>query len=124
MPISGTVIENDTQLDDPGRARAYGQELASNNTPFDALICNNELTAVAIIEGLREGDLHLHKDYSLVCKQTTDMLPVLYPTMDTVAEDLFATGHELAKLLLSAIEGDATKDLQSLHEPIVHWRSQ
>jgi len=88
----------------------------------DALICNNELTALAIIGGLQEAGKLLGKHYDLVCKQTTEILPLMYPTLDTVAEDLYSTGIELADLLIKNIDGEAPASLQTLHEPIPCWR--
>jgi len=65
----------------------------------------------------------LGRDYDMVCRQTTDILPTLYPEMDTLSEDLSEIGYELAELLVKAIDGHDVHQLQTLHEPIVHWRS-
>ena len=64
--------------------------------------------------------IRLGADYDLICKQTTKMLPILYSTIDTVLEDLFAEGSELAKLLIARIEGEP---VETLHEPTARWRS-
>ncbi|MBX2882287.1 MAG: LacI family transcriptional regulator [Granulosicoccus sp.] len=120
--LLGEVVENSTVFADTRGARHFGQSLAEKSERCDAIVCNNELTALAIIGGLQDKGLQLGGDYDLICKQTTEILPTLYPNLDTVAEDLFATGRELASLLLARIGGQSTKALQTLHEPIPHWR--
>jgi len=120
--LMGDVAENSTVFTKPEGARAFGHALAQQMSQCDGIVCNNELTALAIIGGLQDKGITLGKDYDLICKQTTEILPTLYPTLDTVAEDLFATGRELAKLLVSRIQGDEVNTLQTLHQPIHHWR--
>ena len=121
--LVGDVVKNSDVLATAAGARAFGNTLAQQSDRYDAIICNNELIALAIINGLQDREIILGRDYDLICKQTTEILPILYPAMDTVAEDLFATGSELAKLLIERIEDHEISSLQTLHEPITHWRS-
>ena len=65
----------------------------------------------------------LGRDYDLICRQTTQLLPPLYPHIDTVGEDLVATGRELARLLIDRVAGVPADQLQTLHEPAPLWRS-
>ena len=44
-----------------------------------------------------------------ICKQTSDILPTLFPGIDTIEEDVFAAGVELTRLLLRRIDGDRPK---------------
>lgn len=120
--ITGEVAEHSDVLSNTKGARQFGEALADRDQPCDAIICNNELTALAIIGGLQGKGIQLGTDYDLICKQTTEILPTLYPQMDTVSEDLFVTGRELADLLLARIDGHDVGGLQTLHEPITHWR--
>ena len=121
--VTGEILTDPDILDDSKKARAFCQTLASRENAYDGIICNNELTSLAIINGLQDEGMTLGKDYDLICKQTTGILPILYPQLDTLAEDLFDTGTELAKLLIERIEGGEIEDLQTLHEPIPRWRS-
>ncbi len=121
--VVGEVLQDSSVIDSTDGARDYGQRLARSADRYDAIICNNELTTLAIVSGLQQGGLTLGGEYDLICKQTTDILPVLYPAMDTIAEDLFATGKELARLLIDSIAGKDVATLQTLHEPITRWRS-
>ena len=104
-------------------ARAFGQRLATRADPFDAIISNNELATLALMGGLSDEGWQLGREYALICRQTTDILPLLHPGIDTLAEDLVATGRELARLLIARVKGEAVETLQTLHEPLPRWRS-
>ncbi len=119
--VGNTVKENNV-FSCTTKAREFGHSLAQREIPIDAIICNNELIALAIINGLNDKNQKLGKDYDLICRQTTEILPILYPAMDTIAEDLFDAGEELAQLLIKRIEGCDINELQTLHDPIAHWR--
>jgi len=121
--VSGDVVRNQELIEEAKQSRAYGYYLSQRSDPFDAIVCNSELVGLAIVSGLQDGGLILGTHYDLVCRQTTDILPTLYPKMDTLSEDLYATGSELADLLIRAIAGDKVCDLQTLHQPVIHWRS-
>ena len=121
--VEGTIVKSRTSLDTTSQARQFAQSLADRQNSFDAIVCNNELTALAIIAGLADKGVALGRDYDMVCKQTTDILPMLHPMIDTVSEDLAATGQQLGKLLVARIEGEPVESLQTLYEPISHWRS-
>ena len=121
--LTGAIIDNPQVLNNTHEARDYGRVLAKSAQRPDGIICNNELVSLALIHGLQDEGVMLAKDYDLICKRNTEVLPMLYPEMDTVTEDLFATGGELAKLLIERINGTEVTELQTLHEPITHWRN-
>ncbi|WP_299141657.1 LacI family transcriptional regulator [uncultured Tateyamaria sp.] len=113
---TGILVSTDT-------ARSFGHALAVRPDPFDAVISNNELATLALMGGMSDAGLVQGRDYALICRQTTDILPTLYPTIDTVAEDLVATGTELARLLIGRLGDSPVETLQTLHEPQARWRS-
>jgi len=121
--ISGEVVSDQSLIATAEKARAYGLALSKEAQPYDSIVCSSELVGLAMVSGLLDGGLVLGRDYDMVCRQTTDILPTLYPEMDTLSEDLSAIGSELAELLVKAIDGYDVDQLQTLHEPIVHWRS-
>jgi len=121
---SGDVMNNADVLNTTHAVREYAHTLADSPMHYDGIICNSELTALALIGGLQDKDLKLGEEFDLICRETSEILPLLYPSIDTVAEDLRYTGSELARLLLARIEGDTIENLQTLHEPVVHWRSR
>jgi LacI family transcriptional regulator len=70
-----------------------------------------------------EGGLPPGDGIELIYKQTSGILPTLFPRLDSIQEDVFAAGVELTRLLLQRIEGAPVAGLQTLAEPVLHWRS-
>lgn len=119
----GQVATDTGILVSPDTARAFGQSLAARPERFDGIISNNELATLALMGGMADEGLRLGHDYELICRQTTDILPLLYPRIDTLEEDLVATGRELARLLIARVTGAPVETLQTLHAPRPRWRS-
>ena len=57
------------------------------------------------------------QEVRIVSKQTSDLLPSIFPMIDGVVEDVHAAGVELTRLLLRRIEGEAPEALQTLAMP-------
>lgn len=121
--MTGEVATETGILVSTQTARTFGQALAGRDERFDAIISNNELATLALMGGLSDSGLAEGRDYSLICRQTTDILPILHPGIDTVGEDLSETGHELARLLIARVQGAPIETLQTLHEPTPLWRA-
>jgi len=121
--VEGDVFDVAKTLSATDGVRALAHKLAMADKQYDGIICNSELTALALIGGLKDKGLNLNEHYDLASRQTSEILPLLYPSIDTVAENLQKTGSELARLLLSRIGGQDINQLQTMHEPIAHWRS-
>ena len=102
--------------------RQLGRDLARSDRRPDGIICDSELRSICMISGLADEGVVIGRDMQFICKQTTDLLPTLYPQMDTIEEDVIAAGGELARLLLRRIAGEPAESLQTLSEPRVHWR--
>ncbi|WP_240231657.1 LacI family transcriptional regulator [Devosia lacusdianchii] len=103
--------------------RTLGLELAKLADHPDGIICDSEMYSIALLSGLQEGGLMLGRDVHMIYKQTSDIVPTLFPTLDSIREDVFAAGVELTRLLLKRIEGEPAQQLQTLAEPIASWRS-
>lgn len=123
LGVISSVTSNPKILDTPGGARDHARDLPRQYSDIDAIITNNELTGLALISGLNDVNYRLGSDYDLICKSTTDILPTLYPDMDTVAEDLVDTGKVLARLTMQRIDGVAAEQLQYLQKPVSSWSS-
>lgn len=102
--------------------RSFGRELARSPSRPDGIICTGELYAIALFGGLQEEGIAIGRDIKLVCKQTSDLLSIVYPQSDGIEEDVFATGMELARLMLERVGGKSREELQTLLEPVVRWR--
>ena len=119
--LNGDVILNTAQVHTAASARHYARDLALSDTCPDALICTNEVTAVALLEGMQDSGKRCGKDFDLVCKRTTELLPALYPQIDTATEDLYEAGRHIAQSLLGRLRGEPVSSAQSLQAPRVNW---
>jgi len=102
--------------------RQFGRDLAADPRRADGIICDSELRSICMMMGLADGGLIPGRDFHYICKQTSDLLSTLYPSIDTIEEDVVAAGTELAQLLMRRIDGEPPESLQTLSEPEVHWR--
>jgi LacI family transcriptional regulator len=112
-------------IDRPASAemRQFGRDIARTSPRHDGIICDSELRSILMIAGLEDEGLATGRDIHFICKQTSDLLPVLYPEIDTIEEDVLAAGEELARLLIRRINGEPAEALRTLGEPKAHWRS-
>ncbi|MDB5614821.1 MAG: LacI family DNA-binding transcriptional regulator [Devosia sp.] len=120
--MDGTVLQGTKGLT-PAEMRKLGLDLASRKDRPDGMISDSEMRTIALVGGLQEGGVVFGRDLHLVYKQTSGILPTLFPALDSIREDVFAAGGELTRLLLRRIEGVEVTDLQTLAEPQPHWRS-
>jgi LacI family transcriptional regulator len=102
--------------------RRFGRDLAADPNRPDGIICDSELRSICMVMGLADGALRPGRDFHYICKQTSDLLDTLYPSIDTIKEDVVAAGTELTRLLIRRIGGDPPEALQMLSEPQAHWR--
>lgn len=120
--IEARVLEGTVKLS-PAEMRRKGLDLALSSNRPDGIISDSEMRTIALVGGLTEGGVTLGRDIQLIYKQTSGILPTLFPATDSIREDVFAAGGELTRLLLQRIEGAPIKDLQTLAEPQPTWRS-
>jgi LacI family transcriptional regulator len=120
--IEARVLEG-TVKPTPAEMRRKGIELATAPDRPDGIISDSEMRTIALVGGLAEGGAALGQDVHLIYKQTSGILPTLFPQMDSIREDVFAAGGELTRLLLQRIDGAPISQLQTLAEPQPHWRS-
>jgi LacI family transcriptional regulator len=103
--------------------RDVGRQVARMADRPDGIICDNEVRSICIIAGLVDEGVAIGRDLQFICKQTSDLLTTLYPEIDTIAEDVFAEGTELARLLIRRIAGEAAETLQVLGGARPNWRA-
>jgi LacI family transcriptional regulator len=120
--MEGEVLDG-SQTKAPAEMRQLGIELAGQKERADGIICDSEMRTIALVGGLEEGGRKPGQGIELVYKQTSDILPALFPRLDSVREDVFGAGVELTRLLLRRIEGVPAEQLQTLAAPEPHWRS-
>ena len=118
-----TRVIGGTDATTPAELRQIGRDLANDPDRPDGIMCDSEMRAICLISGLTDGGLRVPADMRFVCKQTSNVLPALFPSIDTIAEDVFAAGGELTRLLLRRIAGEPADQLQTLGEPTPYWKS-
>ena len=121
--IEGQVLEGPTARGRPDELRRLGLDLAASPTRPDGIVCDSEMRMIALAGGLQTGGLRLGTDIEIIYKQTSDILPTLFPNVDSIEEDVFAAGVELTRLLMRRIAGEQPEDLQTIAEPNERWRS-
>jgi LacI family transcriptional regulator len=99
------------------RLRDLGCRLATTPDRPDGIVCDNEVDAMALTTGLRQGGAVVGVHLRVVCKQTSDVLPVLFPEIDGIVEDVRAAGREMTHLLVRRVGGEPPEQLQVLVEP-------
>jgi LacI family transcriptional regulator len=123
LGIIGTVLDSAAARGRPDEIRQLGQDIARQVDRPDGIICDSEMRTIALIGGLQDGSLHLGQGIEMIFKQTSDILPTLFPKLDSIVEDVFTAGEELTRLLLRRINGEPPEALQTLFEPSPRWRS-
>lgn len=122
--IEGHVLDGSTARGNSAEIRQYGFALATSPNRPDGIICDGEKRIIALLGGLQDSGIKVGSDIQIVYKQTSDILPALFPKLDSIQEDVYAAGLELTRLLIERIEGVAVDNLQTLAEPVPHWRGQ
>lgn len=123
LGVTTRIFGQKTGYTIPEEIRKTGQELATGGDCPDGIICDGEMRSIALISGLQNGGAMLGSDFQFVCKQTSNLLHTIFPSIDTIEEDVHASGIELAQLLIRRIDGEAAEALQTLTEPVPHWYS-
>ena len=122
LGVEGRILA-ESALKTPAEMRNMGLALARDPDRPDGIVCDSEMRTIALLAGLQEGGVRVGTDLHLVYKQTSGILPTLFPALDSIREDVFAAGGELTRLLLRRIEGAPVDELQTLAEPVPQWRS-
>jgi LacI family transcriptional regulator len=112
-------ILSDIDLDDP--AGAIRDRVARRNSepePPDAYMCGGEVCALATITGMSDCGLTLGVEYDIIAKQTSQLLSAIQPKVESIYEDLTATGEHMGRILQRRIAGETDmSELQVLLSP-------
>lgn len=117
LRIEVTVPETVT-LSSPADAirKLVLHQIASGDAP-DAYLCPGEVPALAVMSAIEDSGLVPGCDITLIAKKTSDVFDLIRPRVDSIHEDLFASGMALGRLLVRRINGEPPQDLQELHRP-------
>lgn len=121
--VSHEMVESIDLDSPPERIREFGRSVARARERPDGFVCGGEVSAMALIAGLTDAGFEIGRDVDLVAKQTSGLFDQVIPPVDSIYEDLEATGEELASLLLRRIDNEPADSLQVLGEPTLRYRS-
>ncbi|MEM0946477.1 MAG: LacI family transcriptional regulator [Pseudomonadota bacterium] len=83
----------------------------------DGLVCVGEVTALASRAALQDTGKILGRDVDIVAKRASPIFDLLRPRIETVSEDVRATGEMIGALLLKRIDGAPVEQLQHVQAP-------
>ena len=89
----------------------------SGPTPPDGYVCVGEVTALVTMAALADTGATPGVDADLVAKRASPIFDNIRPRVDTVFEDLRATGMAMADLILRRMRGEGPAGLQVLFQP-------
>ncbi|NMN73347.1 LacI family transcriptional regulator [Rhizobium sp. 57MFTsu3.2] len=118
---AGCAYEIISEIDLDHPAGAIRDRIARRHReadPPDAFMCGGEVCALATITGMSDCGLTLGVEYDIVAKQTSQLLSAIQPKVETIYEDLTATGEHIGRILRKRISGETDMDqLQMLLTP-------
>ena len=87
--------------------------------PPDGFLCVGEVSAIAVLSALTDIGLVPGRDADIVAKRGSPIFDLMRPRVDSVFEDIRATGRHMGELMLRRIAGEAPERLQLLQRPEV-----
>lgn len=90
--------------------------------PPDGMVCVGEVVALAALAALSDNGQRLGEDLELVAKRASPVFDLLRPRIETLYEDVHATGEAIGRLLLRRIEGEPAAELCHIQQPIGRFR--
>lgn len=92
----------------------YFGQLAPDERP-SAVICYNDLTAIGLMRALRELDVSVPEDVSIVGFDDIEMSKYISVPLTSVRVPKFEMGHRAAEILIQDVEADEQTDPKHVH---------
>lgn len=89
----------------PGGGYDGAKKLLASKTPFSAILCANDISAVGVYRALKEQGLKVPRDVSVIGINDMETVRYLDPMLTTVKIPLDEMGETVAKILIDRIEG-------------------
>ncbi|MDG4649368.1 LacI family transcriptional regulator [Roseibacterium sp. SDUM158017] len=110
--LPGVTLDSDREQ----IARALAEALRGQDAP-DGFVCVGEVTALVTIAALSDAGLVPGIDADIVAKRASPIFDNIRPRIDTVFEDVRATGRTMADMLLRRLAGEPPEKLNVLFKP-------
>lgn len=104
----------------PGIAAFLRRRLAATDAP-DGVICVGEVAAIACLSAMADLGLAPGRQLDVVAKRASALFDLLRPSVDTVFEDLWATGRAMGETLLRSMAGEPAAELHVLQSPVIEF---
>ncbi len=116
-------IEPRVTLDSPAAeiAEAVRRRRRSADPP-DGYVCVGEVAALSTLSALADTGGRPGVDADLVAKRASPIFDMIRPRIDTVFEDIRATGSTMAELALRRLDGEDPAALTRLFSPSCDWQ--
>lgn len=86
-------------------------------TPPDGYVCVGEVTALLTLAELADSGAILGQDADIFAKRASPIFDHIRPRIDSLYEDLRATGHKMAEMLLRRMAGAEAAQLNHILRP-------
>jgi LacI family transcriptional regulator len=93
-------------------------QLLAQDVRFTAIIACNDHMAIGAMQRLREADVRIPEDVSVVGFDDIDMASMVTPRLTTVRQDVFEAGRQSARMLIEGIEAGSFDDVRSVQLPV------
>ena len=115
--MTGFMLANVSTDSEIKELQQAGLELAQRKDRPDGIVCVSSSVALALISGLRQGQLTIGRDYDLVAKPMTDLVSMSQPEIIGIDEDFRRAGQELSRMVMERIAGTEPFVLQMVDRP-------
>ncbi len=112
--INATILEQLSIGSDTNSISEWSKTLAADANAPDGIICGSETSAIAVTSGLSACG---NNSIQVISKQTSQVLGLTQPDMETCFENIEMTGFRLAQMLLQSSDGVKAENLQEIQKP-------
>ena len=102
----------------PAELAAYLTRWMAKPEHPDGFVCVGEVVALATLAAIQDSGRTLGQDVNLVAKHASPVFDLLRPRIETLTEDVRATGEAIGALLLRRIAGEPAEALHHIQSPI------
>ncbi|MEI6421229.1 MAG: LacI family DNA-binding transcriptional regulator [Lentisphaerota bacterium] len=92
-------------------------DFVNKQRPPEGIICHNDLTAIGLIDGLRQSGLRVPEDVKVMGVDNIELAGFLNPKLTTIGVDPLRVAEELFRLLEDRIDGKYSGDARQVKLP-------
>jgi LacI family transcriptional regulator len=92
-------------------------DLLNKGADFTAIVCYNDVSAIGAIRALKDHDLRVPEDISVVGFDDIESASFHNPSLTTIHQPLYRMGSMAARILLQRIRGQESSTEDSLIKP-------